>query len=199
MILIFLFFCNTISGLLNIRASTYKPAQNCIEIFKRSIDQVLSKSLLFIHALSGCDTTSGSYCIGKISAMGKYVELKGASQIFMLPNKDHNEVEQAGNEALAIIYACKQGTDLNLERASKFSEKVESSSRCVLLSGFPQLQMPPNFTAEGSTTRCKFGKVTRWRPLNGAGRNSNASWECAQATEDGQCCCTCIASQINSL
>ena len=143
-----------------------------IEIIKRSIDPVLSKSLLFIHALSGCDTTSGSYCIGKISAMGKYVDLKVASQIFMLPNKDHNEGEQAGNEALAIIYACKQGTDLNLERASKLSEKVESTSRCVLLSGFPQLQMPPNFTAGGSTTRCKFGKVTRWRPLNGAGRNA---------------------------
>ena len=46
--------------------------------------------------------------------MGKYVDLKGASQMFMLPNKDHNEVEQAENEALAIIYACKQGTDLNL-------------------------------------------------------------------------------------
>ena len=82
-----------------------------IEIIKRSIDPVLSKSLLFIHALSGCDTTSISYCIGKISAIGKYVDLKGASQIFMLPNKDHNEVEQAGNEALAIIYAFKQGTD----------------------------------------------------------------------------------------
>ena len=42
------------------------------------------------------------------------MDLKGASQMFMLPNKDHNEVEQAENEALAIIYACKQGTDLNL-------------------------------------------------------------------------------------
>ena len=56
------------------------------------------------------------------------MDLKGASQIFMLPNKDRNEVEQAGNEAPAIIYACKHGTDLNLERASKFSEKVASSS-----------------------------------------------------------------------
>ena len=37
-----------------------------IEIIKCSIDPVLSKSLLFMHALSGCDTTSRSYCIGKI-------------------------------------------------------------------------------------------------------------------------------------
>ena len=75
-----------------------------------------------------CDRTSRPYGIGKISAVGKYVDLKGASQIFMLPKKDHNEVGQVGNEALAIIYACTQDTDLNLERAAKFSEKVASSS-----------------------------------------------------------------------
>ena len=50
-----------------------------IEIIQRSLDPVLSKSLLFIHALSGCDTASGPYNIGRISAMGKCVDLKGAS------------------------------------------------------------------------------------------------------------------------
>ena len=30
----------------------------------------------------------------------------------------------------------------------------------------------------------------------GLGAMPNASWECAQTTENGQCCCTCIASEI---
>ena len=36
------------------------------------LDPVLSESLLFIHAISGCDTTSRPYGIGKVSPMAKY-------------------------------------------------------------------------------------------------------------------------------
>ena len=88
------------------------------------------------------------------SAMGKYVDLKGASQIFMSPNKNHNEVEQAGNEAPAIIYACKQGTYLSLERASKLSEKVASSSRYV-----PPECLPPTTDAAKFHSRRVYHQV----------------------------------------
>ena len=40
-----------------------------IGILFSSLDPVLSESLLFIHAISGCDTTSRPYGIGKVSAM----------------------------------------------------------------------------------------------------------------------------------
>ena len=41
-----------------------------ISILQKGIDPTLGSSLLFIHAMSGCDTTSKPYGIGKVSAMG---------------------------------------------------------------------------------------------------------------------------------
>jgi hypothetical protein len=33
------------------------------------------------------------------------------------------EIEQVGNQAIATVYGCKHCSDLNLERASRFTEK----------------------------------------------------------------------------
>ena len=99
-----------------------------IGILFSSLDPVLSESLLFIHAISGCDTTSRPYGIGKVSAMAKYKDLHESASVFITPDKGQESVESAGNKALAVLYGCKQGTDLNLERPSKFSERVASST-----------------------------------------------------------------------
>ena len=99
-----------------------------IGILQKSLEPSLSQSLLFIHALSGCDTTSRPYGIGKLSAMGKSCDLHLAAKLFLSADKTHKKIEEAGNQAIATIYACKYGPNLNFERASKFTEKVASSS-----------------------------------------------------------------------
>lgn len=68
-----------------------------------SLDPGLSKSLLFIHALSGFDTTFKPYGIGKLSAMEKYKDLQEASAVFITPEQRHEAVEAAGNKALAVL------------------------------------------------------------------------------------------------
>ena len=51
-------------------------------------------------------------------------------------------------------YACKQGTDLNLERASKLYEKVASSSRYV-----PHERLPPTTDAAKFHSRRVYHQV----------------------------------------
>ena len=46
-----------------------------IPVLQTSLDPTLSQSILFIHALSGCDTTSRPYGIGKLSAIAKHQAL----------------------------------------------------------------------------------------------------------------------------
>ncbi len=128
-----------------------------ISVLKDSVSPDLSHSLLFIHALSGCDTTSRPYGIGKTSAMGKYADLQEASKLFMLANSKHEDIEKAGNQALAILYGSVHGWDLNFERASKFTEKVVSSS-CYM----PPERLPPTSDAAKFHSYRVYLQVQMW-------------------------------------
>ena len=130
-----------------------------IDIFnlQKELDPDLSHSLLFIHALSGCDTTSKPYGIGKISAISKYCDLKGTAELFMKADINHEQIELFGNQAIATLYGCKHGADLNFERASKFTEKIASNSAYLPPERLPPTSDAEDSTASGSTFRCRLG------------------------------------------
>jgi hypothetical protein len=128
-----------------------------ISIMKKKLDNDLSKSLLFIHALSGCDTTSKPYGLAKMSAMGKYRDLKEFAELFMAMNINHEEIELSGKQAIGIIYGCKQGSDFNLERASKFTEKAASSSGYL-----PPELLPPTSDAARFHSQRVYHQVQAW-------------------------------------
>ena len=46
----------------------------CISTLKKKLDPHLSKSTLFLHAVSGCDTTSRPYGIGKVGVLKKKLD-----------------------------------------------------------------------------------------------------------------------------
>ncbi len=48
--------------------------------------------------------------------------------MFTISQQSHLAKEQAGDQALAILYGYIPGTDLNFERAAKLREKAVSSS-----------------------------------------------------------------------
>ena len=60
----------------------------------------------------------------------------------MMPDRSQEEIEKAGNEALAALYDGKHRSDLNLKRASKFSDKVASGPSYV-----PPEQLSPTADA----------------------------------------------------
>ena len=69
-------------------------------------------------------------------------------------NKD---IEEAGNQAIATIYGCKYGFDLNFEHASKFMEKVASSS-CYP----PPEHLPPTSDAARFHRQRVYLQVQAW-------------------------------------
>jgi 5'-3' exonuclease len=128
-----------------------------ISILKKELDPDLSYSLLFIHALSGCDTTSKPHGIGKMSAMGIYRELKEFTVFFMAAATNREEIEQVGNQAIATVYGCKHCSDLNLKRASRFIEKVASSSGYL-----PPERLPPTSDAARFHSQRVYLQVRAW-------------------------------------
>ena len=84
-----------------------------VSALKQSLDDSLSSSLLFIHALTVCDTTSRPHGIGKVSALAKHANLKEFAKLFMLQNKSSREIEQAGEQALGVLYGCVSGSTLD--------------------------------------------------------------------------------------
>ena len=56
----------------------------------------------------------------------------------MLQNKTSREVEQAGEQALGVLYWCVSGSTLDFKRSARFSKNVVSSSSYI-----PPERLPP--------------------------------------------------------
>ena len=128
-----------------------------ISRIQKTLDVELSRTLLFIHALSGCDATSRPYGIGKTSALSKYRSLTEYSKVFLKPNQQRADVEEAGNHALAILYGGTSGSDLNFERAPRFSGKVVSNSQYL-----PPERLPPTSDAGRFHSQRVYLQVQTW-------------------------------------
>ena len=88
----------------------------------------ICNTLLFAHALSGCDTTSRPYGIGKASVLSKIESLHDYAKVFRERNKQPDEIGVAGHQAIVVMYGCPPDSILDFERASRFMQKVTKSS-----------------------------------------------------------------------
>lgn len=85
--------------------------------------QVLKSHLLFLHAWSGCDTTSATFGHGKTSLLKRIKDSKEIQQISSLINEHNVTVEQidkAGTRLYVIMYSGRQDDSLNSLRYIKF-------------------------------------------------------------------------------
>ena len=148
---------------------------------KQNLDDSLISSLLFIHSLTGCDTTSRPHGIGKVSALAKHANLKVFAKMFMLQNKTSREIEQAGKQALGVLYGCIPGSTLDFER--QLVSAPATSHRSVS----HQHVMLQDLTVGVSTYKYRFGWVMSWIQQNGAGiYKKKQSRRHHEAPQDGQ-------------
>ncbi len=63
---------------------------------KKNLDPSLSEAFLFLHSISGCDTTSRPYGIGKVTVLLKYAALQKSTSIFMSPSSSKEDIKKAG-------------------------------------------------------------------------------------------------------
>lgn len=68
----------------------------CITALSRRLDPLLTKHLLFLHAVSGCDTTSRPFGIGKVGILKKYAALENSASTFMSPTSSKSDIEKEG-------------------------------------------------------------------------------------------------------
>ena len=92
--------------------------------------QVITSHFLFLHAWSGCDTTSAIFGHGKTSLLKRIKESKELQQISSLMSEHSATIEQigkVGTRLFVITYGGKQKDSLNNLRYIKFMEMVSSS------------------------------------------------------------------------
>ena len=114
---------------------------------KTVLGEDLCYQLPFIHALTGCDTTSRLFGIGKPFALKKIKSdeyLQEQAQIFMSANMTKDVIIKAGEEALVSLYGGIPLEGLDLLRWRKFTAKTMSVSR---VTGVQVQSLPPTSNA----------------------------------------------------
>ena len=67
----------------------------------------MCKYLLFLHAFTGCDSTSHIHGIDKSTEFKKLLtsnDLKLLADIFCSQNKSKDEIEEAGKKSMLLLY-----------------------------------------------------------------------------------------------
>ena len=88
---------------------------------------LVTSHLLFIHAWSGCDTTSATFGQGKTNLMKKIQTSEEVQQISLLmgdPCMTADEIGKAGVRLFVILFGGKHEDSLNFLRYVKFLEMV---------------------------------------------------------------------------
>ncbi|XP_065911780.1 uncharacterized protein [Dysidea avara] len=91
---------------------------------------IVTSQLLFIHAWTGCDTTSATFGQGKTNLVKKIQVCKEVQQIALLMSASSatpDEVGKAGVRLFVILFGGKDGDSLNSLRHVKFLEMVSAS------------------------------------------------------------------------
>ena len=93
-----------------------------INVLKQILGDDLCTDLLFVHAFTGCDTTSRIFGIGKKSVFQKIIKgesvFRTCSKIFCSPDKDRDTVESAGCKAMVSLFNGNQNESLATLRYS---------------------------------------------------------------------------------
>ena len=91
---------------------------------------IVTSNLLFLHAWSGCDTTSATFGQGKIGLIKKIKQSKDVqaiAELMMNHNATVEQVGKAGARLFVIAFGGKQSDSLNTLRYVKYMEMVASA------------------------------------------------------------------------
>jgi hypothetical protein len=102
---------------------------------KSIIDKTVADHILFLHAFSGCDTTSALFNQGKmkfINVLRKNPDLNEIIQVFKNPNADPEIIAKAGERVLLELYSysnvkSKKSMSLNNYRYACFTTSAFKS------------------------------------------------------------------------
>lgn len=119
----------------NVKRESKKP-QRCwnMSITRCHLGSTVCSSILFLHAVLGCDTTSRLYGIGKNKAVVKVkndVFFARQAEVFVDSRSSPENVIEAGNHALVSLYNGAEDETLNSLRLRMFYEKTARSTAAL--------------------------------------------------------------------
>ena len=132
-----------------------------IAALRTLIGDIVADNILFIHALLGCDTTSGVYGLGKKVAIAKMKTstlFQEQAQIFMNDGATQDDIAQAGEKAMVCLYKGNPGQSINDLRLQRFAAKTSSSMVPVQSSS-----LPPTSAANKFHSLHVFQQIQEWK------------------------------------
>ena len=141
----------------------------CITEAKVELGQELCSSLLLLHALLGCDTTSRLFNNGKGKAVTCFLKdpnFRKNATYFTTDTITADDVVEVGEKMLLKIYGAKKETTLDEFRNNKFFQKLSTSSNFIE----PQYLCPTSDSTSHHILRV-YHQVQTWKgnlidPLN---------------------------------
>ena len=146
------------------RSGKGTPKYN-ITVLKRLPGDDVCSDLLFIHAFSGCDTTSRIFGVGKKSVVQKVIAgdsvLHECSKVFRTPTADPATVETTGCNAMVSLFNGGKSDSLASLRYSFLAKKVATAKTFVT----PE-RLPPTTSATNLHSRRTYLQVMEWLGKN---------------------------------
>ena len=113
-------------------------ADGTIEVYHYHINRIqkvlgheMRSQLMFIHAMTGSDTTSRIFGVGKKTAFQKlakgYPLIRSCAIAFTIPNQTTEVIDNLGCQVMAVLFGCKGTDSLATMRYNTFSKKVVSA------------------------------------------------------------------------
>ena len=130
-----------------------------IKRLKMDLSEKSQKStgtLLFIHAISGCDTCSSPLGIGKKGIVSKIPKLQEKAFVFMNENEEKERMMIAGEEAMCILYGINHDS-LDQGRAERYRERVSTGTKALEIQ-----QLPPTSNACQQHSLRVYLQVQEW-------------------------------------
>ena len=146
-----------------------------INLIQTCLGPDFCRRLLFALAILGCDTTSQLNGLGKGLALRKLesdFDFQKAADVFLQNNSTHEEIREAGEIALVLLYGGTRECDLNVHRFNTFQRKVATATTFV----HPK-DLPPTSNAAKYHSFRVYLQVQIWLGVHYSKHLSPENWE----------------------
>ena len=126
----------------------------------------MKRHILFIHAVTGCDTTSAPYRLGKVAPFNKLktnFELQKRVAIFSHYNASADEIAAAGEYFIVILYGGSEKDSLDTLRYRKYMRTIAKQS---VHATFDLATLPPTSAAARQHSLRVYHQVQQWMDVN---------------------------------
>lgn len=145
------------------------------------VGDAVAKSLLVVHAISGCDTTSALFGHGKkgvLKVLTKSKEIMSLAQRFGADDVTNDEAIDLGKQLLAVIYGGKPTDNLNGMRHNIYCHLTSTATRAVQ----PERLPPTENSAKFHSLRTHL-QVLQWKTLMSCNANPE-EWGWKKSDDD---------------